>query len=97
MPSVDHIPTDDLSMWARVLLALQQLADAVHTRNERDDADREDVRRLTAALVRDCESRDAWRVWLTTSLEGRAIIVAGMTWAFGSGVIEALALLRPPL
>ena len=97
MPPVDPIPLDDLPILHRVLVVLQQVADALNGRTSDDLEHRQEVRQLTAALVRDVESRDAWRVWFTTSPLGQALLVSAATWAFGSSVIEAVSILRPPL
>ena len=97
MPPVDPIPLDDLPIFHRVLVVLQQVADALNGRTSDDLEHRQEVRQLTAALVRDVESRDAWRVWFTTTPLGQALLVSAATWAFGSSVIEAVSMFRSPL
>lgn len=97
MPPMESFPTDELPMMARVVLALQQLAAAV-TANTTLTADAvETVREMAHALTRDADSRDAWRVWLTTSLEGRAALIFALTSLFGPGFLEVVQMIRGPL
>ena len=97
MPPMEAFPTDELPMMARVVLALQQLATAV-TANTTLTADAvESVREMSHALVRDADSRDAWRVWLTTSVVGQGVLIFALTSLFGPGFLEVVQMFRSPL
>lgn len=97
MAPIDPLPLDDLPIMHRILVVMQQVADALNGHTADEVERRQEVRQLTAAIVRDVESRDAWRVWLTTSPLGQAILVSAATWAFGSSVMDAISILRAPL
>lgn len=98
MPPIDPIPLDDVPLLHRMVLVMQQVVTALNGNTTTVENIAETVRQVTHALTRDADSRDAWRVWLTTSLEGRAALIFVLTSLFGPGFLEVVQMVtRGPL
>lgn len=98
MPPIDPIPLDDLPILHRMMVVMQQVAAALNGNTATVESIAETVREMAHALARDADSRDAWRVWLTTSLEGRAALIFALTSLFGPGFLEVIQMMtKAPL